>query len=79
MGGVQPPHTTSEALRTALPFLALVGAFAAYDVWRATKHDGSTWSELNREFFQTHTKEGRALFLATLEVATAAYARHILK
>lgn len=79
MGWVQPPHATPEALRAAIPFLALCGVFTAYDVWRATKRDGSTWSELTRVFFNTETPEGEALFRAAVEMAAAVYVRHILK
>lgn len=49
-------------------------AFGVIDLYRMTKHDGSTLSENIRRVFRTDTPEGEALFLAALAVL----ARHIL-
>jgi hypothetical protein len=46
----------------------------ALDVWRMTRHDGSTLSTGIRYVFRTDTKKGKALFL----LALATLAVHIL-
>lgn len=78
MGWTQPPHTTSAALRWRFLWLGFGASIGVVDAWRSTKHDGSTISELNRVAFATHTRQGRATFVATLGALGALYAHHIL-
>lgn len=74
-----PPPDTPEALRWAFLWSGAVGGLGVLDAWRNTKHDGSTFSEVNRALFAVHTTPGRLLFLAAWAAGTVAYARHILK
>lgn len=50
-------------------------ALGVFDLWRHSKHDGSTLSEATRFVFATDTPEGRAMF----EMALTVLHRHIVK
>lgn len=75
---VQPHHKPSAALRWALFWMGSVGVLGLLDGWRATRHDGSTISELTRVAFATHTPSGRLAFAACWGAASALFLRHIL-
>jgi hypothetical protein len=51
----------------------------ALDAVLDRRHNGSTLSEVTRATFRTHHPVGRAVFLATLAVSSAGFARHICK
>ena len=60
-------------------WLLILGGLGAFDAWRATKHDGSTLSEVTRSVFGTHQPTGRAVFLASLTAGSAVLAVLIIK
>lgn len=61
------------------PFYALawIGGFAALDVWRTSKHDGSAVSQLNRAVFSMHTPAGRRRFIVAWTIGSAIYYWHL--
>lgn len=76
---MKPSHTTCEALRWPIFWIGTIGGLGALDAWRATKHDGSTLSEVTRVLFGVHQPTGRAVFLAALGAGGAVLAGHIIK
>ena len=79
MDRLQPPHTTRKALRWPIFWIGTIGGLGVFDAWRASKHDGSTLSEVTRELFRTDQPPGRAAFAAALAVGAGALAIHILR
>ena len=79
MSGLQHPHATPQALRWPIFWIGVIGSLGVFDAWRATKHDGSTLSEVTRVLFGTHQPTGRAVFLAALTAGAAVLAAHIIK
>lgn len=76
--------TDDEALTVEVPLAVLaavwggaVGAVAAMDVYANRRADGSTLSMFVRRAFKTHTREGRATFLAAWLALTVSFCRHI--
>lgn len=79
MSRLQPPHTTSQALRWPIFWIGVLGGLGVFDAWRSTKHDGSTLSECARRLFGTDTPEGQAIFTLLLEAGSAKLLTHILR
>jgi hypothetical protein len=69
---MQPSHKSSRALRAKILWTALGTLIGGLDAWRDTKHDGTTISEILREW--TDHPINRTIFLLVL----AGFARHIL-
>ena len=78
-GLVKPSHTTREGLRWQIFWIATIGGLGVFDAWRASKRDGSTFSECTRRTFNTDDPRGSALFTRALEVGSAALLAHILR
>lgn len=76
--GVQPPHVTPEARRWAIFWMVAIGGLGVLDGWRATKHDGSTVSELTRAAFAVDTPRGRQAFGACWGLSYSLFSDHIL-
>lgn len=79
MGGHIHPPAPRKPLRWAVFWAAAIGGLGVFDGWRATKHDGSTLSEITRELFQVNTPQGRAVFTALFWIGAETLAAHICK
>jgi hypothetical protein len=73
------PLLTPTALRWPVFWIGAIGGLGVFDAWRATKHDGSTLSEVTRVLFGTHRPTGQAAFLASFAAGAAVLAHHIIK
>lgn len=57
----------------------VLGAWGLVDLWRLSRHDQSTFSDMTRNVFRVDEPLGRSVFLTILFGSTAIFAKHILK
>lgn len=74
---MNPSSLTQKGLRWLFFWIGFGALFGALDGWRATKHDGTSVSELLRSIFHTDTTGGKVAFTATLVLLFFIFLWHI--